>query len=329
MDIKEIFNQIKDFFTNNYLKVILFFVILFAGILAIKLILKLVRKVIKKNTKEKIIQNFLYHVLKFVLYFVFILLLLEFVGISITGIVATFGALLLAVGLSLQNLIANIANGIVIISTKMFKKGDYVTIGDHKGFIEDMNFIYVTLITYDGQKVTIPNSSILTETVSTFGGDKTKRLEFNFSVAYESDVELVKQVVLDVMNSSGKVLNSPEPPLCRLDKFGSSSIDFFAYCWVDFEDYLDVHYYIMENVYNEFKRNKITIPYMQVEVRERTGQVNMPVIPENLAKENVKQRTRALKKDLHDEFIEDLGSYTKRSDVLKPHTMPKKRDNKN
>ena len=316
MDINEFFNQIKEFFTSNYVRIIIFFAILIGGIVLIALILKLVRTIIKKNPKEKIIQRFCYHVLKFALWLTLIIILLQYMGISITGILAALGALLLAIGLALQNLLSNVANGMVIITTKMFKKGDFVILNEHQGFVEDINFIYLTLITYDGKKVTIPNSSILTNTVSTFGGDKVKRLEFNFSVAYETDVELVKSIVLNVMKSSGRVLNKPEPPLCRLNKFGASSIDFFAYCWVDFEDYLDVHYYIMENVYNEFKRNKVTIPYMQVELRERTEKVKMPVINAKLQVEKTKTRKPKINEDMHDEYINDLGVYTKRADVV-------------
>ena len=75
----------------------------------------------------------------------------------------------------------------------------------------------------------------------------------------------------------------------------ASSIDFFANCWCDAEDYWDVYYYVIETVYNEFKKNKISIPYTQFEVRNRTDNVVMPYkdepLQERVEKERVKKKT--------------------------------------
>ena len=111
-----------------------------------------------------------------------------------------------------------------------------------------------------------------------------------FSVAYETDVELVKKIVIDVMKSDGRVyIKEGNEPFCRLKTLGTNSIDFTANCWCDNEDYWDVYYYVIETVYNEFKRNNISIPYNQLEVRNRTDKVVMPYdkakLPERVEKE--------------------------------------------
>ena len=95
------------------------------------------------------------------------------------------------------------------------------------------------------------------------------------------------------MQSNGKVLLDPAP-FCRLKFLNASSIDFFANCWVDAEDYWDVYYYIIENVFNEFKRNNISIPYNQLEIRDRKDNVIMPVnenpLPERVEKERIQEK---------------------------------------
>ena len=91
------------------------------------------------------------------------------------------------------------------------------------------------------------------------------------------------QIILKINNNSDKIYdNEKHKPFCRLKVLGSSSIDFFANCWVDGSDYWDVYYYVVENVYNEFKRNNISIPYTQLEVRNRTDKVVMPFNKETL-----------------------------------------------
>ena len=91
------------------------------------------------------------------------------------------------------------------------------------------------------------------------------------------------------MRSNGKVYLDPEP-FCKLKTFNSSSIDFFANCWCDSSDYWDVYYYVMEHVYNEFKKKGISIPYAQIEVREKKETVTPPFDPAPLPERVEKER---------------------------------------
>lgn len=297
MDWQSIWDGIKNFFTDNIWNIVTFFSVLLIGIIIIKIVLNLVNKLMSKTKIEKVTQGFLYHVMKFVLYLIFIIILLNVVGVSVTGLLTTISALVLAVGMALQNLITNVANGIVIVTMGMFKKGDFISVSGVDGSIDDINFLFTTIMTTDNKKITIPNSSIINNPVTNYGANNTRRVDFNFVVAYESDVELVKNVILDVIKSNGKVLLEPKAPFCRLKTFEADGIKFFANCWVDSEDYWDVYYYVMENVFNEFKRNKISIPYTQLEIRERKDEVVMPVANTTLVREE-KVRTTKKKMDL-------------------------------
>jgi len=287
MDWNQIWQTIKDFFTNNVWGIVKFVAIFFIGFVLIKVVLNIMRRILGKTKMEKIGQQFLMTSIKVCLYLVFILVLLSTIGIEITGIITALSALLLAVGMALQNNIANLANGIVIVSTHMFKKGDWIIVGSEQGSIVDINFLFTTLHTADNKKVTIPNSSIVNGSVVNAGANPKRRVEFTFSVAYETDVETVKKLVTDVMKSDGRVYLDPEP-FCRLKNLGASSLDFFAYCWADSEDYWGVYYNILETVYNEFKKNNISVPFNQIEVRNRTDNVVMPFdkapLPERVEK---------------------------------------------
>lgn len=276
MDWQAIWNSIVNFFKSNAWNILWFFVILVIGIIVIKIVLRLVRKLFSRTKIEKMAQQFVLTILKFVLYLALVLLLLSQIGVEISGILTACSAVILAVGMALQNSISNVANGIIIISNKMFKKGDYIITGGVEGKVMDINFLFTTLITTDNKKITLPNSNILNGEVTNLGAYPTRRVDFMFSVAYETDVELVKKIVTDVMKSDGRVLLDPAP-FCRLKVLGASSIDFAANCWCDNSDYWDVYYYVIENVYNEFKRNNVSIPYNQLEIRERKDNVVMPV----------------------------------------------------
>lgn len=306
MNWSEIWQTIKNFFVDNVWNIVFFFAVLILGIIVIKLFINILRRIFARTKMERIAQQFIVAIIKVLLYLVLVLALLSIAGVQITGIITALSALLLAVGMALESNIANLANGIVIVGTRMFKKGDYIIVNGAEGSITDINFLYTTIYTTDNKRVTIPNSTIVNSTVANAGASNRRRVEFTFSAAYESDVEKVKEIVLSVMKSNGKVLLDPEP-FCRLKKLNSSSLDFFSHCWCDSEDYWDVYYYVTENVYNEFKRNNISVPYSQFEVRSRTDSVQMPVIEAPLPERVEKVRPEAeIKIDLETATISDI-----------------------
>lgn len=305
MDWNEFWNSIKTFFTDNVWNIVLFFAVLILGIVVIKITINIIKRIFAKSKVEKIAQQFIVTTIKVLLYLILVLVLLSLIGVQITGIVTALSALLLAVGLALESNIANLANGIVIVTTKMFKKGDYISVNGVEGSIVDINFLFTTLDTTDNKKVTIPNSTIVNSSVLNAGANARRRVETTFSVAYETDVELVKKIVTDVMKSNGKVFLDPEP-FCRLKVLNASSLDFFCHCWCDTEDYWDVYYYVVENVYNEFKRNGISVPYSQLEVRNRTDEVVMPIVAEPLPERVEKERVDAKKFDLESAGLSDV-----------------------
>ena len=294
MDFAGIWQQIKDYFTGNFWSIIKFFAILLIGIILIKILLAVIGKILGKTKTEKIAQHFLLAIFKFIFWLILILILLSVIGVEVSGILTAVSAAVLAIGMALQSNISNLANGIVIVSTHMFKKGDFISVAGSDGCITEINFLFTTIMTVDNKKITLPNSMIVNNAVVNAGANPKRRVDFTFTVAYESDLDKVKEIVIAVMKSNGAVYLDPEP-FCKLKVLGSSGLDFFANCWVDSPDYWNVYYYVIENVYNEFKKYGISIPYNQLEVRSRTDNVVMPYnpapLPERVEKERKEEKT--------------------------------------
>lgn len=323
MDWNKLWNDIVTFFKSNVWNIVFFVVILLLGIIIIKIVMKILRKVLSKTKMEKIAQQFICTTIKFCLWLVLILILLAQIGIEITGILTAISALILAVGMALESNMANLANGIVMVSNHMFKKGDYIMVDGVEGNIVDINFLFTTLMTSDNKKITIPNSTIVNSSVTNLGADPKRRVDFTFSVAYESDVELVKQIVIDVMKSDGRIYLDPEP-FCRLKTMNSSSLDFFANCWCDNEDYWDVYYYVMEWTFNEFKRKGISVPFEQLEVRERQDKVKNIVIGKKLP-----ERVEKVRKEKKEDVLSQIKHKLSRKDKKKMKKEEKLKEKEN
>ncbi len=319
MDWDNVWSTIAEFFSSNVWNIVAFFAALVIGIIVIKIVVAVLRKIFTRTKVEEVARNFILAIVKFILWLILILILLSIMGVQMTGVIAALSAAILAIGMALQSNISNIANGIVIVVTKMFKKGDYITVGDKEGSIVEINFLFTTLFTPDNKKVTIPNSTIVNSAVVNAGANPKRRVNFTFPVAYDSDVDLVKKIVIDVMTSNGKVYLDPAP-FCKLKEFGASSIDFFANCWCDSPDYWEVYYYVMENVFNEFKRHGISIPFTQLEIRQLTGEGKMPYkeepLPDRVEKERPVEAEPALKRAYEGakKAIEDTFKKTTKKD---------------
>jgi len=294
---EKIKNWCVDFALNGGATLLKGVLILVVGLIAIKIVLKIISNAFNKTKMEKITQSFLMSIIKFSLYIILILMVATSLGIPTTGIVALLTACTLAISLSLQDSISNLANGIVIITTKPFKEGDYVNIEGNEGKVRAIKMLTTTIVTNDNKVITIPNSNIVTNEIINYSTMPTRRVDFNFDVAYESDIKKVKEIIEKVIYSDGRVLLDPKP-FVNLKSLDSSSIRFFANCWVDNTDYWDVYYYVINNVFNEFKKENISIPYNQLEVRMREDNVIMPIEKSPLQQRVEKERVVEEKHDL-------------------------------
>ncbi len=305
MNWQAFWNSIVNFFRGNVWNIVTFVVVLVFGVVAIKLMLNIMKRMFRRTHMEPIAVGFVMAIVKFLLYLILTVVLLEILGIGITWIVTAFSAVFLAVGLALQNNIANLANGIIIVSSGMFKKGDYIEVAGVEGSIAQINFLYITLITPDNKRITVPNNKILNDVVTNYDSNNTRRVNFEFEVGYDNDVEKVKQTVLECMKSNGMVRLEPAP-FCRLKSMGESNLLFVGRCWCDREDYWTVYYDITETVFNEFKRRGITIDYNQVEIRERKDNPVAPVDGEGLPTRVEKQRKNKRHFDLENGDLKEL-----------------------
>lgn len=300
----------KDFVTENYKIYLEALLVLIVGIIIVKLLTKAIKAILNKSTMDKITQSFLVSILRVGLNLLLVLIIAQTLGIPMTGIIALLSAAGLAISLSLQDSLSNLANGIVIISTKPFKEDDFVSINGVEGRVQEIRILNTTLVTVDNRIVVLPNSQIVKNSLINYSTQPQRRVQFDFSVAYESDTEKVKSIILSVMKSNGKVRLDPAP-FVALKTLNSSSIDFFAYCWCDTEDYWDVYYYVVDQTFNEFKRNNICIPFNQMEVRLRQDEVSMPYIEMELPKRKEKVRVKK-SKGIFDDFTKPFENLTKK-----------------
>ena len=207
------------------IKVILILIVaLLIASYAIKVLRKLITRKLPDDDKVKFISVFSY--LKWLIFLIIFLVTLSTAGVNVTAIFAASAALLIGIGLALQTLFQDIISGIFILIDQTVHVGDIIELDGKIGRVEEIKLRTTRAVTIDNKVLVIPNHLYLTNTLYNWTENgTTTRESIKVGVAYGSDIELVKNILLEVAKNHKDVFSIPEPMVLFTD-FGDSSLDF-------------------------------------------------------------------------------------------------------
>jgi small-conductance mechanosensitive channel len=188
-------------------------------------------------------------------------------GVNVTAVFAASAALLIGVGLALQTLFQDIISGIFILVDQSVHVGDIIELEGKVGRVLDIRLRTTRAVTVDNKVLVIPNHLYLTNILFNWTENGTETREFvDVGVAYGSDVELVKSILLDIAKAQPTVLKNPAPMVLFRD-FADSSLSFrVAFTLIDSFDVRFTQSNIRFEIDKAFKQNNITIPFPQRDV---------------------------------------------------------------
>ncbi len=253
------------FFTSGLGKIVLFIIVAIIGAILIKVFIKMLRKLGTKTKIDQTVYKFMITVVKFVLWMLYILTLLAIIGVPITSLVAIITALTLGVTLAVQSSVSNLANGIILLANKPFKIDDFVEINGVSGTVVDISIFNTKLRTSNNEIITMPHNVTINNPIIDYTSLEMRRIALDVSVSYDSDMNKVKQVLLDTIKEQDLVLQDQANSV-NLAKMNSSSIDFSVKVWTATENYWDCFFALTESVFNKLKENNIEIPYNKLDV---------------------------------------------------------------
>ena len=182
------------------------------------------------------------------------------VGVQTASVIAVLGAAGLAVGLALQGSLSNLAAGVLLVMFRPFRAGEYVDLGGVAGTVLSVQIFSTTMRTADGKIIVIPNGNIIN-----FSREPVRRNEFIIGVAYDSDIDQVKQILTNIIQSEDRILKDREMTV-RLNELGASSINFVVRVWSNSGDLQNVYWDVLERIKREFDAAGISFPYPQMDV---------------------------------------------------------------
>lgn len=245
--------------------ILLVFVLAFS-----KRILSIIMNVYKAAAIRKgidpLLKSFLSSLIKTAYYIGILFIIISIIGVQATSIATLLGAAGLAVGLALQGSLSNLAGGILILFFRPFNQGDFISnLNGIEGSVLKIRILYTELLTVDNKSIIVPNGQLANNPMINYSKNPERRVDLIFSVAYDTPIEKVIDLMTQVANNHPKILQDKEKKI-RLLKLSASSLDFSYRVWCKKEHFLDVTFDSNEQIKKIFDANGIEIPYQKVDI---------------------------------------------------------------
>ncbi|MEM9738888.1 MAG: mechanosensitive ion channel domain-containing protein [Pseudomonadota bacterium] len=236
-------------------------VVIIIGLRIAAWLANMVRKqALKYDTIDDTLGNFFASLVRWAITAAVFIAALQVFGVQATSFVAILGALTLAIGLSLQGALGNIAAGVMIIMFRPYKLGDYIEAAGAAGTVKDINLFRTVLATVDNVQILIPNSQSIDGIIKNYSGYERRRVDIEFGIDYGDNMDKAISIIEAIQAADARILKSPEP-FVRVTNLGASSVDITTRIWVDAADYWDVKFDILKQVKEQFDAQGISIPY--------------------------------------------------------------------
>ena len=199
------------------------------------------------------------------LYILTALIILGSLNIDMTSLVALLSVCSLGVTLAMEDILGNMAGGLVILSTHPFHIGDYVEADGVGGTIEEIALNHTKLLTANGQYILVPNRALSSSKITNYSRLGRRRIGIAVTASYDASTKDVFAACAEAMDMTHNLLSDPAP-VTRLTGYGESSIEYTLYCWTAVGDYWDSYFALMENIRTAFDKYNVEMTYNHLNV---------------------------------------------------------------
>ncbi|HEY3590636.1 MAG TPA: small-conductance mechanosensitive channel MscS [Buttiauxella sp.] len=239
--------------------------IIIVGMIVARVVSNTLNRVMVARNIDATVADFLSALVRYGIIAFTLIAALGRVGVQTASVIAVLGAAGLAIGLALQGSLSNLAAGVLLVTFRPFKAGEYVDLGGIAGSVLNVQIFSTTLRTLDGKIVVVPNGKIIAGNIINFSREPVRRNEFIIGVAYDSDIDQVKKILTDIITSDERVLKDRDITV-RLNELGPSAINFVVRAWSNSSDLQNVYWDVLERIKREFDAQGISFPYPQLDV---------------------------------------------------------------
>lgn len=238
--------------------------IMVAGVYIGRWVGKAVDTMLVKLGLDETLRQLLIRIVRILLLGLFFIMALQNLGVQLLPLLAGLGVAGAGIALAMQGVLGNLAAGLTIVFTRPFLVGEYISIADEEGMVDEIRLFNTVLSHPDRSRVVIPNRKIAGEILHNYG--TLRQLDVIVGVTYDADIKLVLQAIHDLLAANSRILQEPEP-VVRVLTLADSSVQIAIRPWVSVADFIDASGDITLAVLETFRQRGIHIPFPQREVR--------------------------------------------------------------
>ncbi|MCF7923450.1 MAG: mechanosensitive ion channel [Candidatus Marinimicrobia bacterium] len=265
MDVQAILKQITEYFTTYSLNILGSLLIFLIGKWIAKKLVSLLRKLMIKQQIDETLIRFLDNIVYYTLLIVVLMAAADRLGVNTSSFLAIVGAAGLAVGLALKDSLGNFASGVMLVFFRPFRIGDVVTAGGVTGKVEGISIFNTTFLTFDNQRMIVPNGQITNGVITNINANPIRRLDLVFGISYGDNILTAKAIFKSILENESRILEEPAPRIA-VSELADSSVNFNVRPWVKTEDYWDLKWDLTEKIKLALDEAGITIPFPQRDV---------------------------------------------------------------
>ena len=252
---------------NFGVRVLLVLLLFWLGRIVIYWVRKLFDKFLRRRNFDGVAVTLLDSLFSALLYVALGITLASILGVKSVSFAAVLASMGLAVGMALSGQLQNLAGGVIIMVTKPFGIGDFISAQGIDGTVRAVKLFHTEVLTPDNKAVFIPNGTLSSNLVTNFSHEDFRRVEWIIGVEYDEDFDRVRAALSELIAQDKRILSIPEPCIV-LHRLNSSSVDVLVRVWVESGLLWDVFWDFNERVYADFTRRGISFPFPQMTVHQ-------------------------------------------------------------
>ena len=235
-------------------------------LVAVRLLLKLAKRLLDRSKRmNDRLRQIILTAVKVVLYILTGIITAGALGLNTSSLTALVSVLTLGVTLAAEDILGNVAGGLVILSSRPFALGDFIEAGGISGTVREIGLNHTKLETPDGQVVLVPNKDLSSSKIINYTVLGRRRVVRAVTASYDAPAEAVKAACMEAVSTVPNVLADPAPAV-QVTNYGASSIEYTIFCWCAPEHYWPVYFAINENLRDAFACHNVEMTYDHLNV---------------------------------------------------------------
>lgn len=230
-------------------------------LVTVRLLLKLAKRLLDRSKRmNDRLRQIILTAVKVVLYILTGIITAGALGLNTSSLTALVSVLTLGVTLAAEDILGNVAGGLVILSSHPFNIGDEIEVSGTTGIVREITLNHTKIETFDGQFVMQPNKELSSSRVINYTAMGRRRVVRKITASYDAPTEQVKAACLEAVAATPNVLPSPAPVVYLTD-YGSSAIEYSVRCWTETKDYWGAYFALNENLRDAFAAHNVEMTY--------------------------------------------------------------------